>query len=45
MEVIDLEEVSDQDTDNNAVECQESYCMLYFKMYVAKSVLVIFNYL
>ena len=29
------EEVSDQDTDNNVVECEESFCVLYFKMYIA----------
>ena len=29
----DSEEVSDQDTDSDIVECGESFGVLYFKMY------------
>ena len=38
LDTSDLEEVIDQDTDSNVVECEESFCMLYFKVYVAESV-------
>ena len=31
VKVSDLEEVSDQDTDNNVIECKKSFCVLYFK--------------
>ena len=30
----DLEEVSDQDTDNNFVECKESFVHCILKMYI-----------
>ena len=30
VKVSDLEEVSNQDTNNNVVECEESCCVLYF---------------
>ena len=33
VEVSDLEEVSDQDTDNNVVECKESFVCCILKMY------------
>ena len=31
VKVSDLEEVSDQDTDNNVVGYEEGFCLLYFK--------------
>ena len=36
----DLEKVSDQDTDNNVVdqECEESFCVLYYIIFMAESV-------
>ena len=33
VKVSDSEEVSDQDTDCNVVECEESICVLYFRMH------------
>ena len=27
----EVNEVNDQDTDSDAVECEESFCVLYFK--------------
>ena len=38
MKVSESEEISDKDTDSYVVECEESFCVLYCKMYIAKSV-------
>ena len=39
MNISDSEDVSDQDTDSNVVECEECFCVLCFNdvaIYVAK---------
>ena len=41
VKISDLEEVSDQDTDNNVVYCEESFCVLYFKNVYSLKYLVI----
>ena len=38
VKVSDSEEVNKQDTDSNVVKCEESFCELYFRMYIAKGV-------
>ena len=38
VKVNDLEELSEQDTDNNVAEGEVSFCVLYLKMYITKCV-------
>ena len=42
VKVSDLEEVSDQDTDNNVIDCKESICVLHFKNIYSFKYLVIY---
>ena len=42
LDTSDLAEVTDQDIDNNVVECEESFCMLYFKNVYSWKYLVIY---
>ena len=44
LDTSDLEEVIviDQDTDNNVVECEESFCVLYFKNVYGWKCLVVY---
>ena len=36
MTVSNSVEACEQDTDSNVVKCEESLCVLYFKMHIAK---------
>ena len=42
VKVSDLEEVSDQDTDSNVLECEENFCVLYYKNVYSLKCLVIY---